>query len=629
MLPSVNFRSIRAYNGSQDRGFEELCFQLLPSLHDWSTGSTPVRHGTPDGGVSFDGLPDGRVWGWQAKYLFALRASEYGQLDESVKAALNSQPGLSRYTFCLPYNRPAGNVQDTTSALKRWEVDTEKWRGWAAERGLNVEFEYRGESELLAALSLPQHAGRAYYWFDATILTPTWFEDHLSEALEHAGPRYTPELNVELPLAFAFEGLGRTPAFQDRVREVLRDLRDKRDSWYALRHLGREDSALRAQIAAAESRLNSVDDLAMAVDVGRKAEVNIEGLVDACTAAEEQLRALTELLSERRSRFSERRASADPLEDDLAGVSAAREESTYASAWFRVSRTEAAVQKSACLAETDAARLSICPRCCSPGSLASARLTSSAMSPRGESAADNPQSCSSAIFSDLMICGMVFCAALHLNCTADELLGALSAAAEAAGCSRAAVRRRSERVYVSRVVARAARGVPGPNPSVPAPRCCLVLSVQLRTRGHPGWSARIADRAGRPQRLRRATEEAVRVFFDRFRLVGQTSPHRPGVPQSALPQVDVSRRWRHKAKRDSRAVPRRLRCCSRASSKQSSSVSPIRAGATTPLNGASCARASPSLRPRCSGGILTGCRLPLPKTLLAGSFIVQTGVDRS
>jgi len=115
----------------------------------------------------------------------------FGQLDESVKGALASQPRLERYTFCLPYDRPAGASGE--SAMRRWRTHQETWQGWEREAGRgNVDFQYKGESDLLSLLTQEQHAGRAFYWFDATVLSRDWFKAHLDEALAHAGPRYTP-----------------------------------------------------------------------------------------------------------------------------------------------------------------------------------------------------------------------------------------------------------------------------------------------------------------------------------------------------------------------------------------------------------------------------------------------------
>lgn len=42
-----------------------------------------------------------------------------------------------------------------------------------------------------------------------------WFKDQLSEAIKNAGSRYTPELNIELPIAEKFETLGRSKIFYD------------------------------------------------------------------------------------------------------------------------------------------------------------------------------------------------------------------------------------------------------------------------------------------------------------------------------------------------------------------------------------------------------------------------------
>ena len=234
MPPSIDFRAIRPHGGSQDRAFEELCFQLVPVTETLRSETGLTRHGTPDGGVEFQvKLSNGSTWAWQAKYLFSLGTSEFGQLDRSVRDALDSYPELTRYTFCLPYNRPAGQRPDQKSAMQKWKEHCDKWAGWAAEKGMQVEFHYIGESELLSALLVPGQTGRARYWFDATILGPEWFSAAVDRSIADAHERYTPELNVELPIASVFEGLGRTEEFQTQLRVALREVRDTRRWWSA------------------------------------------------------------------------------------------------------------------------------------------------------------------------------------------------------------------------------------------------------------------------------------------------------------------------------------------------------------------------------------------------------------
>lgn len=47
----------------------------------------------------------------------------------------------------------------------------------------------------------------------------------MNEAISNAGTRYTPELNVELPVAQLFDGLGRTQAFFDRIKVIRGEIK--------------------------------------------------------------------------------------------------------------------------------------------------------------------------------------------------------------------------------------------------------------------------------------------------------------------------------------------------------------------------------------------------------------------
>ena len=47
----------------------------------------------------------------------------------------------------------------------------------------------------------------------------------MNEALSTAGPRYTPEINVELPIAFEFEAFGRTERFFDAIKAHAKGIR--------------------------------------------------------------------------------------------------------------------------------------------------------------------------------------------------------------------------------------------------------------------------------------------------------------------------------------------------------------------------------------------------------------------
>jgi len=149
-----------------------------------------------------------------------------------------------------------------------------------------VEFAYLGESALLGALMLPGQAGHAYYWFNATVLTPQWFAETVDRAIAGAGERYTPEIHVALPVAAAFDGLGRTPTFQARLRAALREIRDRRT--FGGRGLPTgpgDDPAIRASLSECERLLDDVDRQVMAAELADTAPIPFDAIAVACREA--------------------------------------------------------------------------------------------------------------------------------------------------------------------------------------------------------------------------------------------------------------------------------------------------------------------------------------------------------
>jgi hypothetical protein len=215
---------IRPLDGSRAKGFEELSSQLARC--ESPAGSHFERTGAPDAGVEcYIVQPDGTEWGWQAKYFDSLGESQWQQLDSSVKTALSKHPRLVKYFVCLPIDRSDGRINGRKSARERWAEHVVKWEGWAGQRGMSVEFVYWGSHELLERLSRPEHVGRVRFWFDACGFDGVWFKARLDEALTTAGPRYTSELQVELPIALEFDSFGRSEKFFNQVKAGARNIR--------------------------------------------------------------------------------------------------------------------------------------------------------------------------------------------------------------------------------------------------------------------------------------------------------------------------------------------------------------------------------------------------------------------
>lgn len=213
MAVTANWDNLRPWKNSQNTGFEELCCQLA-EYELAPPGAKFIRKGTPDAGVEcFWTLPTGGEWGWQAKFLFPpFGPAQWRQLDESVYTALDNHPNLIRYTVCLPFNRsdPRGR-KGHKSFLDLWNERVHKWQSHARRKGHSVEFWYWGDSEIHGRLTKEEHAGRYKFWFDKEFLSQHWFLRHIQEVTANAGDRYTPVVNVDLPIARVFDGLGRSP----------------------------------------------------------------------------------------------------------------------------------------------------------------------------------------------------------------------------------------------------------------------------------------------------------------------------------------------------------------------------------------------------------------------------------
>lgn len=224
MSSHLNWQNLRSWNGSQHSAFEELCCQLA-SYESVERGSQFIRKGTPDAGVEcFWTLPNGDELGWQTKFFASIDDSQWKQLDDSVKTVLKKHPQLIRYTICLPLDRPDARIEGQNSLLDKWNDRVKKWKKWANDQGRNIEFIYWGEHEIFERLTREEHRGRLYFWFNSEFFSDEWFQSRLKEAIANAGarytPRYIPEINIELPIARLFDGLGRTKAFFNRFKVI-------------------------------------------------------------------------------------------------------------------------------------------------------------------------------------------------------------------------------------------------------------------------------------------------------------------------------------------------------------------------------------------------------------------------
>ena len=95
---------------------------------------------------------------------------------------------------------------------------------------MNVEFVWWGSSELIERLSKSEHIGRLFFWFGQRGFDQDWFHQHLDEAIRAAGPRYTPDIHVELPIAQDMERFSRSDFVFTEVKSLAIELREMHKS---------------------------------------------------------------------------------------------------------------------------------------------------------------------------------------------------------------------------------------------------------------------------------------------------------------------------------------------------------------------------------------------------------------
>lgn len=217
MSTPLDFKTIRSWDGSQDRAFEELCYQLRDPT---PPRAELVKTGDPDGGLEwYFRLGNGVEWGWQAKYSFDTQTL-LKLMEASLKTVVAKRPACRRLTFCIPYDlpdAPCGN--ERTSARDKFEARKKSWRKRipGADR---VQIELWPAGELLERLNKnPGQRGMSWFFWDKEVFSQDWLRKRLDVTVKAAGERYSPELHVNLPVAFALEGLAGSDLFWDRYRE--------------------------------------------------------------------------------------------------------------------------------------------------------------------------------------------------------------------------------------------------------------------------------------------------------------------------------------------------------------------------------------------------------------------------
>ena len=213
-----DFRSLRAWRGSQDQAFEELCYQLRDPTPD---GADLVKTGNPDAGLEwYVELRNGVQWGWQAKFTFDVDTL-LKLMEKSLKTVVQRRPKCRRLTFCIPFDLPdAPEEGKRKSARQKFEDRKKSWRRRIPHAD-RARIELWSAGDLLQRLvGHPCQRGIEWFFWNKEVFSIDWCAKRVATTVQAAGERYSPELHVDLPVAFALEGLARSDVYWQKYRAL-------------------------------------------------------------------------------------------------------------------------------------------------------------------------------------------------------------------------------------------------------------------------------------------------------------------------------------------------------------------------------------------------------------------------
>lgn len=231
MPMTVDFHRIRGFQAGGEAcryTFEALVCQLArrrPPVD--ALEFRRVEGAGGDGGVEAYWLRvGGAETGYQAKYHLKSADINWQKIDESVKAALANHPKLDHYVIAIPCDLTdhTGKSDRGNTGWEHWTTHMTKWEGWASARNRTVTFEPWTLDTLAGFLNDPANAGLVKYWFDLPRFDAAWFQRHLDAAVADLDERFHPEDHVEVQLEAAFDGLTRHPRVRSLLAEPLSEL---------------------------------------------------------------------------------------------------------------------------------------------------------------------------------------------------------------------------------------------------------------------------------------------------------------------------------------------------------------------------------------------------------------------
>jgi hypothetical protein len=213
----IDWSKLKPYQGYSWKSFEELCYQIARGLYRDKGSFTRIDDSGGDGGVEFYlTMPDGREWGWQAKFYFPYRRlgglGRKASIKKSLERAVKNHERLEKWFLCTPTNFSSGEKE---------------WFDKLRQKYPNVTLEHWGDSDFNDFLRNPRFLGIRNHFFGELELGIDWFRTQVNKQVANVGNKFIPDLHTETHVDFCIHALLSDSVFREYLKEQVESLKGR------------------------------------------------------------------------------------------------------------------------------------------------------------------------------------------------------------------------------------------------------------------------------------------------------------------------------------------------------------------------------------------------------------------
>lgn len=173
MIEILSWEKLKSYNTTQNKSFEELCFQLC--MEEYESKGRFIRiddSGGGDGVEFYLELPNGDIWGWQCKFFG--RFDEGGrkeQIKKSLQTAYNKHGKKIKKWILITKNSLTNDEKKWLDGIGNLKLNGSK----VLPDNNTLIIEHWGDSLLINLLR--KHPSIYKFFFSNKILSENWFKE--------------------------------------------------------------------------------------------------------------------------------------------------------------------------------------------------------------------------------------------------------------------------------------------------------------------------------------------------------------------------------------------------------------------------------------------------------------------